>query len=167
MGLVTLILVVIWVLVATGYVAMASFLASQLNWSGIVVAAFYVLFKFADDFFMAVVSSRSSFGQRLHLSFGLTLRTLDQAAVALSGLSRVALFFYMIIALATPLGTSPGEVFQRSGKYGTGVKVGEIQLVPGAIFGAIAVLVAGFIALRIVKNGLDPRFLPPPPHGPG
>lgn len=167
LGLVTLILIVIWVLVATGYVALASFLASQLNWSGIVVSAFYVLFKFADDFFMAVVSSRSSFGQRLHLSFGLTQRTLDQTAVALSGLSRVALFFYMIIALATPLGTSPGEVFQRSGKYGTGVKVGEIQLVPGAIFGAIAVLVAGFIALRIVKNWLDTRFLPTTALEPG
>lgn len=167
LGLVTLILIVIWVLVATGYVALASFLASQLNWSGIVVAAFYVLFKFADDFFMAVVSSRSSFGQRLHLSFGLTQRTLDQAAVALSGLSRLALFFYMIIALATPLGTSPGEVFQRSGKYGTGVKVGEIQLVPGAIFSAIAVLVAGFIALRIVKNWLDTRFLPTTALEPG
>ena len=167
LGLVTLVLIVIWVLVATGYVAMGSFLASQLNWSGIVVSAFYVLFKFADDFFMAVVSSRSSFGQRLHLSFGLAPRTLDQAAVALSGLSRVALFFYMIIALATPLGTSPGEVFQRSGKYGTGVKVGEIQLVPGAIFGAIAVLVAGFICLRIVKNWLDTRFLPTTALEPG
>jgi small-conductance mechanosensitive channel len=167
LGLVTLILVVIWVLVATGYVAMASFLATQLNWSGVVVSAFYVLFKFADDFFMAVVSSRSSFGQRLHLSFGLAPRTLDQAAVALSGLSRVALFFYMIVALATPLGTGPGEVFQRSGKYGTGVRVGEIQLVPGAIFSAVAVLVAGFIALRIVKNWLDTRFLPTTALEPG
>jgi potassium efflux system protein len=37
----------------------------------------------------------------------------------------------MLIALAAPLGTSPGEVFQRSGKFGTGVKVGEFQLVPG------------------------------------
>src|SRR3954447_25211714 len=116
---------------------------------------------------MAVVSSRSSFGQRLHLSFGLAPSTLDQAAVALSGLSRVALFFYMIIALATPLGTSPDEVFQRSGKYGTGVRVGEIQLVPGAIFAAVAVLVAGFIALRIVKNWLDTRFLPTTALEPG
>ncbi|WP_431275439.1 DUF3772 domain-containing protein [Variovorax ureilyticus] len=167
LGLVALILVVIWVLVAIGYVAMASFLALQLNWSCIVLAAFYVLFKFADDLFMAVVSSHSSFGQRLQASFGLASRTLDQAAVALSGLSRVALFFYMLIALAQPLGTSPGEVFQRSGKFGTGVTVGEIQLVPSAIFSAVAVLVAGFIALRILKNWLDRRFLPTTALEPG
>ena len=157
---VTLMLIVIWVLVAVGYVAMASFLASQLTWAGIVVAAFYVLFKFADDLFMATVSSRSSFGGRLQLSFGLEPRTLDQAAVLLSGLSRVVLFFYMVIALATPLGTSPGEVYQRSGKFGGGVKIGEIQLVPGAIVSAVTVLVIGFIALRVVKRWLEQRFLP-------
>ncbi|MDM0031709.1 DUF3772 domain-containing protein [Variovorax sp. J22P271] len=157
---VTLILIGIWVLVAIGYVAMASFLASQLTWAGIVAAAFYVLFKFADDLFVAVVSSRSNFGQRLQLSFGLEPRTLDQAAVVLSGLSRVILFFYMVIALATPLGTSPGEVYQRSGKFGSGVKIGEIQLVPGAIISAVTVLVVGFIALRVVKRWLEQRYLP-------
>ncbi|MGJ7508553.1 DUF3772 domain-containing protein [Variovorax sp. GT1P44] len=160
LGVVALALVVIWVLVAIGYVALASFLASQLNWTCIVVAAFYVLFKFADDLFMAVVSSRSNFGQRLQSSFGLESRTLDQAAIALSGLSRVALFFYMVIALAAPLGTSPGEVFLRSGKFATGVKVGELQLVPGAIFSAVSVLVGGFVALRITKRWLAGRFLP-------
>ncbi|MDM0000408.1 DUF3772 domain-containing protein [Variovorax sp. J22P240] len=160
LAMVALALVVIWILVAIGYVAMASFLASQLNWTCIVAAAFYVLFKFADDLFMAVVSSRSNFGHRLQASFGLEPRTLDQAAVALSGLSRVALFFYMLIALATPLGTGPGEVFLRSSKFVGGVKVGEIQLVPGAIFSAVAVLVGGFVALRVVKRWLEGRYLP-------
>jgi len=157
---VTLNLIGIWVLVAIGYVAMASFLASQLTWAGIVAAAFYVLFKFADDLFVSVVSSRSNFGQRLQLSFGLEPRTLDQAAVVLSGLSRVILFFYMVIALATPLGTSPGEVYQRSGKFGSGIKIGEIQLVPSAIISAVTVLVLGFIALRVVKRWLEQRYLP-------
>jgi len=167
LGAVTLLLIVIWVLVGTGYVAMASFLASQLTWSGIVVAAFYVLFKLADDLFMALVSSRSSFGQRLQKSFGFASPTLDQAAVVLSGLSRVALFFYMLISLATPLGTSPGEVFQRSGKFGTGFKVGEFELVPGAIFSAIAVLAAGFVTLRVLKKWLETNYLPETALEPG
>jgi len=160
-------IVTIWVLVAVGYVALASFLASQLTWSGIVAAAFYVLFKFADDVFMAGVSSRSTFGQRLQKSFGLAPQTLDQAATVLSGLSRVALFFYMLIALAAPLGTGPGEVFQRSGKFGTGVKVGEFQLVPGAIFSAIAVAMVGFIVLRVFKRWLARSYLPSTQFEPG
>ncbi len=157
----------IWVLVALGYVALASFLASQLTWSGIVAAAFYVLFKFADDVFMAGVSSRSTFGQRLQKSFGLAPQTLDQAATVLSGLSRVGLFFYMLIALAAPLGTGPSEVFQRSGKFGTGLKVGEFQLVPGAILSAIAVAVIGFIVLRIFKRWLARSYLPSTQFEPG
>ncbi|MBT2325284.1 mechanosensitive ion channel family protein [Variovorax paradoxus] len=164
---VALAVIVIWVLVALGYVAMASFLANQLTWTGIVASAFYLLFKFADDLFMALVSSRSNFGQKLQESFGFAPRTLDQAAVVLSGLSRVALFFYMLIALATPLGTSPGEVFQRSGKFGTGVKIGEFELVPGAIFSAVAVLAVGFVALRVLKKWLEARYLPQTALEPG
>nr|WP_256327209.1 DUF3772 domain-containing protein [Variovorax sp. EL159] len=159
-ALIGALMIAIWVLVALGYVALASFLASQLTWSGIVAAAFYVLFKFADDVFMATVSSRSAFGQRLQKSFNLAPQTLDQAATVLSALSRVALFFYMLIALAAPLGTGPGEVFQRSGKFGTGVKVGEFQLVPGAILSAVGVAVVGFIMLRIFKRWLERSYLP-------
>jgi len=159
-ALIGVLMIAIWVLVAVGYVALASFLASQLTWSGIVAAAFYVLFKFADDVFMALVSSRSTFGQRLQKSFNLAPQTLDQAATVLSGLSRVGLFFYMLIALAAPLGTGPGEVFQRSGKFGTGVKVGEFQLVPGAILSAIAVAVVGFIVMRVFKRWLERSYLP-------
>lgn len=164
---VALAVVVIWVLVAFGYVALASFLANQLTWTGIVASAFYLFFKFADDLFMATVASRSNFGQKLQKSFGFAPRTLDQAAVVLSGLARVALFFYMLIALATPLGTGPGEVFQRSGQFGTGFKVGEFQLVPGAIFTAVAVLAVGFLALRVFKKWLEARYLPQTALEPG
>ena len=166
-ALIGALMIAIWVLVAVGYVALASFLASQITWSGIVAAAFYVLFKFADDVFMALVSSRSTFGQRLQKSFNLAPQTLDQTATVLSGLSRVGLFFYMLIALAAPLGTGPGEVFQRSGKFGTGVKVGEFQLVPGAILSAIAVAVVGFVVLRVFKRWLERSYLPNTQFEPG
>lgn len=159
-GGVSLALVVILALVATGYVALASLMAGQLTWTGLVAAAFYVLFKGADDLFMALVSARSSLGQRLQASFGFAPATLDQAAVVLSGLARVALFFYMVIALVAPLGTGPGEVFERAGKFGTGLTIGEFQIVPAALFTAIGVAVAGFIALRVFKRWLRESYLP-------
>ncbi|HZF85467.1 MAG TPA: mechanosensitive ion channel domain-containing protein, partial [Burkholderiaceae bacterium] len=167
LGAITLVLIAIWVLVGMGYVALASLLAGQLMWTGIVACAFYVLFKFADDLFMATVSAKSGFGGRLQKSFGFAPATLDQAAVVLSALARVALFFYMVIALVAPLGTDPGEVFQRSGKFGAGVKIGEFQLVPSAIFSAIGVLVAGFIALRVARHWLQERYLPTTTLEPG
>ncbi|WP_213953208.1 DUF3772 domain-containing protein [Variovorax sp. dw_954] len=164
---VMVVIVVIWVLVAIGFVALASFLAGQLTWGGIVAAASYVMFKFSDDLFTAVVSSKSRFGVRLQKSFGFAPQTLDQAAVLLSGVSRVAVFFYMLIALMAPLGSGPGEVFQRSGKFGSGFKVGEFELVPGAIFSALGVAVAGFIAVRVLKRWLSQRYLPSTSLEPG
>ena len=57
--------VALLVLVAVGYLALARVIAGQATWAGIVLASAYLLFKFADDLWMALLSSRSSFGQRL------------------------------------------------------------------------------------------------------
>ena len=119
-----------------------------------------MLFKFADDLFMTLLAARSNFGQRMQASFNASPHLLDQIAVVLSGLSRLALFFYMVIALLAPFGTSPGELFQRSGRFGSGIQVGEIQLVPQALFNALGVAFAGLLALRVFKHWLDHKYLP-------
>jgi small-conductance mechanosensitive channel len=80
--------------------------------------------------------------------------------VLLSGLSRISIFFYMVTAFVAPLASSPGQLFQRSGKYGSGLKVGEFELMPGAIFSFLAVLVVGFIVLRLFRRWLRNTYLP-------
>ncbi|WP_295371806.1 DUF3772 domain-containing protein [uncultured Pseudacidovorax sp.] len=159
-GLVGVVLLAVVALLVSGYVALASLVASQLIWTGIVGCAFYVLFKFVDDLCMALLAARSATGQRLAASFGLQPTRLDQAAVLLSGVLRLALFFYLIVTLMAPLGTGPEEVVQRSGQLGSGLQVGEFQFVPAALFSALAVLVAGFIALRVLRVWLDTRYFP-------
>jgi len=119
-----------------------------------------LLFKFADDLWMALLSARSRLGQRLHKGLGVASQTLDQAAVLLSGLSRILIFFYMVIAFVAPLASSPGQLFQRSWRYGSGLKVGEFELMPKAIFSFLAVLVVGFIVLRLFKRWLRNSYLP-------
>lgn len=167
LSLVTLALVVVCLLVALGYVALAGLIARQIAWSGVVACAFYVLFKFADDLCMSLLASRSPFGQRLAAGFGLSDSLLDQAAVLLSGLLRLVLFFYMLLALAAPLGTAPDEVVQRSGQFGDGLKVGEFQIVPAALLTAIAVLVVGFVALRVLRRWLEQHYFPATTLEPG
>ena len=166
-GGVAAVLIAVCVLVAVGYVALASFIASQLVWTGVVAAAAYLLFKFADDLAMALLSSRSNIGQRLQKSLNVAPTTLDQAAVVLSGVLRVTLFFYMVIALLAPLGTTPDELFQRSGQVGASLTVGQFELVPGALLGGLGVLVVGFVALRVFKRWLDNSYLPSTTLEPG
>jgi len=160
LGLVGVLLVALVVLVVAGYQAFARVLAGQAAWAGVVVASAYLLFKLADDFWMAALSSRSHSGQRLQGALGIAPQLLDQAAVLLSALSRAAVFFYMVIAFVAPLGSSPGELLERSGKVSGTLKVGEFEIVPSAIVGAIAVLVLGIMAVRLLKRWLETSFLP-------
>ena len=157
----------IWLALVLGFVALASFAAFQLVWTGLVSATFYLLFKLADDLSAALLSSRSNLGLRMQATFRVSPQAMDQSAVIASALARLALFFYMVIALMAPFGTTPGELFQRSGRFGTGFRVGEIQLVPQAIFTAIAVAFAGFLALRIFKGWLTRKYLPHTSMEPG
>ena len=167
LGLVTLALVSVVLMVAIGYVSVASLVATQLAWTGLVALSFYVLFKFADDLCMALLSARGDFGQRLQKSFGFAPSTLDQAAVVLSALARVLLFLYMLIALGAQLGTRPDEVLQQTDRISAGLTIGEFQIKPGAIFSALAVLVGGFVALRVFRNWLRERYLPTTTMEPG
>jgi len=158
---VTMALVVaLLVLVAVGYLALARVIAGQATWAGIVLASAYLLFKFADDVWMALLSSRGSFSERLQKGLGVAPRMLDQAAVVLSAVSRILIFFYMVVAFVAPLGSSPGQLLERSGRYGSGLKVGEFDLLPGAIFTFLAVLTVGFIGLRLFKRWLKDSYLP-------
>ena len=167
LGAVALVAISVLVLLAAGYMTVASLLAMQLAWTGLVAVTFYVLFKCADDLCMALVASRSDFGQRLQRGFGFAPSTLDQAAVVLSALTRLGLFFYMLIALVAPLGTRPDQVLEQTDRLGTGLKIGEFQLVPAAIFSALAVLVIGFVALRVFQRWLRDSYLPTTTMEPG
>ena len=159
-GLTTALMVALLVLVALGYLALARVIAGQATWAGIVLASAYLLFKLADDVWMALLSSQSSFNERLHKALGVAPRLLDQTAVVLSGLSRILIFFYMVIAFVAPLASSPGQLLQRSGKYGSGFRIGEFDLLPGAIFSFFAVLTVGFVVLRLLKRWLKNSYLP-------
>jgi small-conductance mechanosensitive channel len=158
--LVGALLVILLVMVVSGYLALARAIAGQAVWAGIVLASAYLVFKFADDLWMALLSSRSRFSQRLQKGLGVTSQALDQAAVLLSGVTRIAIFFYMVIAFLAPLGSNPEQLFYRGGKYGSGLKVGEFDLVPGAMFRFLAVLLVGFIVLRLFKRWLGDSYLP-------
>ena len=129
-------------------------------WTGVVFATTYLLFQLVDDLCDALLSSKGHFGGRLHKGLGIDARLLDQAAVLVSGIARVALFFYMVIALMAPFGTGPDEVFRRGTSVDHSLKVGDFTLAPQALFTALAVMVAGFLVIRVIKRWLSDRYFP-------
>ena len=147
-------------MVVFGYVALAGTLTRQMLWTGVVFSTTYLLFQLVDDVCEAVLSSKGGFGERLHQGLGLDAKLLDQASVLASGVLRVVLLFYMAIALMAPFGTGPDEVFRRGSTVDHSLKVGDITLAPQALLTALAVVVAGFVVIRVLKRWLSDRYFP-------
>ncbi|WP_442867032.1 DUF3772 domain-containing protein [Acidovorax sp. GBBC 3334] len=155
------------VLVAFGYIALAGALARQMVWSGVAFATAYLLHQLADDVCEAVLSSKGSFGRRLHTGMGIDPGLLDQSAVVVSGVLRLVLFFYLVIALLAPFGTGPDELFRRGSSIDQSLSVGNFALAPQALLTALAVVVVGFIGIRVVKRWLSDRYFPSTSLEPG
>ncbi|MFN3436605.1 MAG: DUF3772 domain-containing protein [Acidovorax sp.] len=154
-------------MVAFGFVALAGTLTRQMLWTGVVFATTYLLFQLVDDLCEALISSRGGFGERLHKGLGIDAKLLDQASVLGSGVLRVALFFYMVIALLAPFGTGPDEVFRRGSSMDQSLKIGDLTLAPQALLTALAVLVAGLLLIRVLKRWLVDQYLPNTSMEPG
>ena len=146
--------------VALGFVALAGTLARQMAWSSVVFGSIYLLAHLGDDLCDAILSSRGGFGARIHDSLGIDAPLLDQAAVLISGVLRVALFFYMLIALMAPFGTGPDELFRRGTSVDHSLRIGDLALAPQALFTALAVVCGGFLAIRMAKRWLTERYFP-------
>ncbi|MBS0608935.1 MAG: mechanosensitive ion channel, partial [Proteobacteria bacterium] len=146
--------------VALGYVALAGTLARQMVWSGVVFAATYLLMQLGDDLCDALLSSKGGFGAHIHATLGLDAQLLDQAAVLVSGVLRLVLFFYMAVALMAPLGTDPDELFRRGSSLDHSLQIGDITLAPQALLTALAVVCAGFLGIRLFKHWLSERYFP-------
>lgn len=150
-------LAVALVCMLVGYVAFGNFIAKQLVWAIIVLAAAYLLCVLVDDFFVAVVGSG---GRPAAPDSRIEPRVRDQAAVLLSGVTRV---FIGVVALALVLGQfgeGPLELLQRLEQLRSGFNVGEVHLRPGTLAQALLVLAAGLLGVRLLKRWLLDRFLP-------
>ncbi|QIL83942.1 mechanosensitive ion channel family protein [Diaphorobacter sp. HDW4A] len=153
-------LITVFVLVALGFVALAATIARQMVWTMVVLSTMYLVFKLTDDLCESLLSSKGGFGSRMQTALGIDAKLLDQAAVLASGVLRVALFFYMVIALMAPLGTAPDEVFRRGTSVDHSLKIGEFTIAPQALLTAAAVICFGFLAIHLFKRWLTNRYFP-------
>jgi small-conductance mechanosensitive channel len=148
----------------SGYVALAHQIARQMIGLGITAASFYLLVHLIEDLCAAGVSSRAQWAQR---ALGLHTRTLDQLAVLCSGLLRLCAFLFVLAAAFAPFGTGPGDLLARLADAAAGLRVGQIEVTPGAVAGAVAVFVLGVAAIRALTRWLHDHYLPTTRLDPG
>jgi small-conductance mechanosensitive channel len=156
-----------WIGVATGYIALASFVAGQMLWIGVIVATLYLLIILLTDLINTLLSPRGRSGERLQATFELAPHTLEQTAVLLAGVCRVGLVLLALATVLTPFGAGPGDLLASAKQTLGNFRLGDLAINPGSIFSAALVLVAGLFVLRTLKRWLREQLLPKSTMEPG
>jgi small-conductance mechanosensitive channel len=156
----TLGVAVSWLGVATGFIALAFFVAVQMLWIGVIVATVYLLIHLLTDLIDTLLLPHGRSGKRLQATFELAPHTLEQTAVLLAGVCRVGLVLLALATVLTPFGAGPKDLLASAEQTLGNVKLGELAINPGTIFGGVLVLVAGMVVLRMLKRWLAEQLLP-------
>jgi small-conductance mechanosensitive channel len=146
--------------VLTGYLALAGFLIHETIWIGAVLAATFLLLRFADHLFPALLSPASPVGGAIKTAIGVSDGALDQIAVLLSGLVRLGLLLIGWTTILAPFGASADDIVGRVTATDWVLHVGQVAISPGAVFGALALLFIGLLFTRAVRAWLETRYLP-------
>ena len=144
-----------------GYAALGTFMVGQGLWVLIVVSSAYLLSVLLEDGFTTLLAGRYA-DEKTPQS---QLR--QQAAVLLSGASRISVLMVAAVLLASPFGEGPTELVHRLDLLHRGLQIGEIQLKPGSLLQALASLALGILAVRVLKRWLTDRYLPTTNFDPG
>ena len=149
-----------WLAVASGYIALGFFIATQMLWIGVLIGALYLLQHLVHDLIATLLAPDGRSGCRLQAAFGFSPRALEQAATVFSGISRVLILLLAIGALLAPFGANPQELIGRMGQLFGHLTLGELTIDPGTVFDAVLVFVLGLIAVRVLKRWLAEQLLP-------
>jgi small-conductance mechanosensitive channel len=143
-----------------GYVTMAAILMGETIWIATVLASLFLLLRLADDLFPVLLAAHRPFGRFLRTAIGLSEGAVDQAAVLFSGAARLLLLLFGWAAILAPFGAGAGEVFMRITTSQLVIRVGQVSISPGAVVGALAMLLGGLVLTRMVRRWLERSYLP-------
>lgn len=144
----------------TGYVPMAFRLMAELVWITTVLASLFLLLRFADDLFPALLSVQQPLGRFLRIAIGLSRAALEQISVLLSGVVRLLLLLFGWAAILAPFSAGADDVFGRITSSQLVIKLGQVSISPGAILGAVVVFFFGLFLTRAVRGWLEASYLP-------
>jgi small-conductance mechanosensitive channel len=156
-----------WLGVATGFIALAFFIAVQMLWVGVIVATVYLLIHLLTDSINTLLSPKGRSGQRLQATFELAPHRLEQTAILLVGVCRVSLVLLALATVLTPFGAGPRDLLASAEQTLGNFKLGDLPINPGSILGAVLVLVVGLFVLRTLKRWLREQLLPRSTMEPG
>ena len=146
--------------VAVGYVAFAAFLVEQIIEVAGTLALLYLLLVVADEGLVTAFRPRSPLSRAFTATMGVRSGTLDQAAVLLAGIARIALYVAAILLVLAPWRIESTDMLDTIQAAFFGVSLGDVTISLSAMIVAVLLFVACIVATRAVQRWLELKFLP-------
>ncbi len=158
---------ILWALIAillgavvAGYVAFAAFAVEQIIVAAVAVALLHLALVLVDDGIAGALESRTSLGRWLTVAIGLRAETLDQVAILVAGLVRVALFVAAGLVLLAPWRVGSGDMLATAEAAFFGFTVGDVTISLSTTTLAVLLFIAIMGTTRAVQGWLESKFLP-------
>ncbi len=148
------------VAVLFGYLALAGFLTRETVWVATILAAFFLLVRFTDEVFPALLSPASPAGRAIERAVGLSASAREQIGVLLAGAARVVFLLAGWAAVVAPFGADPDGLATHLTGTKLVLHLGKATVSPGAIAGALALFLLGVLVTRAVRGWFEKHYLP-------
>ena len=145
---------------ASGYVALASFIAQQMAWIAIVVVISLLLLGIIDEAIGRGISSEGRLGRQIHEAMGLRSGSVDQIGILASGGLRLTLIVVAAFLVLAPWGIDSGDLAGYLKAAFFGFSVAGFTISVSSIATALIILGVGLFVTRSVQRWLDLRYLP-------
>ncbi|NML17940.1 DUF3772 domain-containing protein [Azohydromonas caseinilytica] len=157
-----LLLVLSLVAILIGYVALGGFVVRQAVWITVLAGTAYLLCVLVDDLAMAWQAQPAALTRAAStdVSPAEPAGHRAQVAVVVSGALRLLVVLLLLALLLAPFGQGPQELLSHTGRLGTGITLGSLELRPGSVLQALLVFALALAAFRVLQHWLAQRFLP-------
>jgi potassium-dependent mechanosensitive channel len=145
---------------AAGFIALASFLSTQIVWAATVIILLILVLIIIDEVIGKGMSSEGLLGRQMKNSVGLKTGSIDQISIISSGLLRLVVFFIALFLVLAPWGVDSGDLTGYLKSAFFGFSVAGVTISFSTIASALIIFVLGVTLTRSIQRWLELRYLP-------
>jgi len=143
-----------------GHTRFAMTVLQEILWVGLVLTTAWLITRFLDALVAQLLGEDKRAARFATGVVGVQKTRIDQGALLASAVLSVAIWLIALLLAVAPLQGSGDNVVEQVRPSPMLASLRTINLSPGTIFTAIAVLIGGITATRMVRGWLERRFLP-------
>ena len=146
--------------VLVGFVAFAAFLVEQLIAVAGTLELLYVLLILTEEGFGTLTRAQTPAAKGLSAVLGLRQERIDQAAILLSGVVKVALYVAAVLLVLAPWRIESGDMVATVEAAFFGFSIGGATISISSLLVAVLLFLAAMTAKRAVQRWLETQYLP-------